>query len=146
MQNKLEKIFNYETISYLICGILTTLLDWAIFAFFKERFQMDYRICTVLSWFGAVIFAYAVNKLIVFKNFRFDLSTLLREWWSFFSARLITGILVMLLMVLMVDILMFKRIYWQNIQVGEYLAKFITSVFNMVANYLFSKFWIFKKA
>ena len=63
-----KKCVNYETVSYLICGILTTLVDWGVFGVLNESVQMDYRISTALSWLAAVIFAYVSNKLVVFRK------------------------------------------------------------------------------
>lgn len=140
-----EKCVNYETISYLVCGVLTTLVDWGVFSMLNERWQMDYRISTAVSWLAAVLFAYVVNKLVVFRNFRFQLSCLWKEWWAFFAARAVSGILVMLFMILLVDLFHWGAFQVGALQAGLYLAKAVVSVINLVLNYLFSKLWIFKK-
>ncbi len=74
-----KKCVNYETISYLICGILTTLVDWVSFWLMNEQWNLDYRLSTALSWLAAVVFAYVVNKLIVFRNYQFKPSHLWKE-------------------------------------------------------------------
>ncbi len=140
-----KKCVNYETVSYLVCGVLTTLADWCVFGLLNERWQMDYRISTALSWLAAVCFAYVVNKLIVFRNFQFRPSCLWREWWAFFAARAASGILVMLLMILLVSLLGWGEFQIGGLQAGLYLAKAVVSVINLVLNYLFSKLWIFKR-
>lgn len=144
-KNIKDKLVNYETISYLICGILTTLVDWCSFSVMNEQFRLDYRVSTALSWFAAVIFAYIVNKLIVFKNFQFNPAHLWKEWWIFFSARVLSGVLTMLLMILMVDIFHWGDIRLGGWSIGLYAAKAVVSAVNLVLNYLFSKWWIFKK-
>lgn len=141
-----HKFINYETIAYLICGVLTTLVDWLVFALLNERLQADYRLSTAVSWISAVIFAYVVNKLIVFKNFQFRPSHLWKEWWSFFAARSVSGVMVMLLMIFFVDLLHWGEFCLGSLEVGLYLAKAIISFVNLVVNYIFSKLWIFKKA
>lgn len=138
-----KNIINYETISYLICGVLTTLVDWGIFGIMNETFQADYRVSTAVSWIAAVIFAYLVNKLIVFRNFQFYPGYLWKEWWSFFAARAFSGVFVMLLMMVMVDMLHWKDFLIGEIQAGVYLAKAVVSAVNLVVNYMFSKLWIF---
>ena len=140
-----KKCVNYETVSYLICGILTTLVDWGVFGVLNESVQMDYRISTALSWLAAVIFAYISNKLVVFRNYRFQPAYLWREWWSFFAARAFSGILTMILMIVLVDILGWGEIYAGELAAGLYLAKAVVSAVNLVVNYVFSKLWIFKK-
>ena len=145
LQKVWKKCVNNETISYLICGILTTLVDWVSFWMMNERGQIDYRISTALSWMAAVIFAYVVNKLIVFRNFQFRPSYLWKEWWIFFAARAFSGVLVMILMILMVDVFHWGEFRIGDVQVGLYLAKGVVSGVNLVVNYVFSKLWIFKK-
>lgn len=140
-----DKCVNYETISYIICGVLTTLVDWAVFGVLNERWQADYRIATGLSWLAAVLFAYVVNKVIVFRNFRFRPSYLWKEWWAFFAARVFSGVLVMVLMILMVDVLNWKEFRIGALQAGLYLAKAAVSVIGLALNYMFSKLWIFKR-
>ena len=71
LQKIYRKIVNYETMSYLICGVLTTVVDWVVFWVLYERCQMDHKISTAVSFMAAVLFAYVVNKLIVFRNFQF---------------------------------------------------------------------------
>lgn len=140
-----KKCVNYETISYLICGILTTLVDWVSFWLMNERWNLDYRLSTALSWLAAVVFAYVVNKLIVFRNYQFKPSHLWKEWCSFFTARALSGVLVMLLMIAMVDVLHWGEFRIGEIEAGLYLAKAVVSAVNLVVNYVFSKLWIFKK-
>ena len=143
MSGKLKKMINYETISYLIAGVLTTLVDYVVFAVVNEWMQGQggfsqsaaVMTATVVSWVAAVLFAYIVNKLVVFRNYNFRPSYLAGEAAGFFAARLISGIITIFLMWLMAD-----RFGW-----NEYLAKILTSVFNMVFNYAASKLWIFKK-
>lgn len=140
-----QRWINAEIIAYVLCGVLTTLVDWLVFALLNEHLKTDYRVATALSWLCAVIFAYIVNKLVVFKNYQFQPARLFKEWWSFFAARAVSGVMVMVMMVFFVDVLLWKNIYLGNLTLGVYLAKAIVSVINLVVNYVFSKWWIFKK-
>ena len=63
-----KKCVNYETISYLICGVLTTVVDFASYTVFRKM-SMGVGTSQALSWVAAVLFAYIVNKIIVFRNF-----------------------------------------------------------------------------
>ena len=140
-----EKCVNYETVSYFICGVLTTLVDWGVFGLLNEGVQMDYRISTAISWFGAVVFAYVSNKLVVFRNYQFQPAYLWKEWWSFFAARAFSGILTMILMIVLVDTLSWGTFYLGGFEAGLYLARAVVSAVNLVVNYVFSKLWIFKR-
>ncbi|MCI8831889.1 MAG: GtrA family protein [Lachnospiraceae bacterium] len=128
-----KKCVNYETVSYVICGVLTTLVDWVVYAAMCES-GIDYKIAQAVSWIAAVAFAYLVNKVIVFRNFNFWPSYLWKEFSAFVACRGVSGILTWLMMVGMVD--------WMKW--NKYLAKLITSAVNLIMNYVFSKLWIFK--
>ena len=144
MKEKWKKILNYETVSYVIAGVLTTAVDYIVFALVNEGMQRSGHFsentaimtATVLAWFCAVVFAYITNKLLVFRNYRFAPSYLAKEAAGFFAARLISGIITILLMWVMTDLG----------SINEYIAKILTSAFNLVFNYVASKLWIFKKA
>ena len=96
-----KKCVNYETISYLICGILTTAVDFVSYAMFR-RMDMGVGMAQAFSWGAAVLFAYVVNKLIVFKNYDLRPSYLMKEAGAFLMTRGISGVAVWLLMVVMV--------------------------------------------
>ena len=138
-----KKILNYETISYVIAGVMTTAVDYIVFALVNESLKRDMGIsevdaamaATVVSWILAVLFAYVTNKLLVFRSFDFHPSYLMKEISAFFAARLLSGLITMAMMWIMVD-----AFAW-----NEYIAKILTSVFNMVFNYVASKLYIFKK-
>lgn len=142
MNSIINKFINRETISYLIVGILTTIVDYVVFAICNVTFQKNgmnlqtaVTIATVVSWSAAVIFAYITNKLFVFRNFNFSLAWLSREFTSFVAARLMSGVISVVLMWILPSMC----------GVNEYIAKIATSVFNVVFNYVASKLFIFKK-
>lgn len=129
-----NKLANRETISYVIFGILTTLVDWVTYTF-CWRLGMDYRISTAVSWCTAVLFAYVTNKLFVFQSWDMSLKLLWHEFVSFVGCRAATGIFTMAAMIVMVD----------YAHLNEFLGKLIVSVISLAFNYVFSKLFIFKK-
>lgn len=133
-----KKCVNYETISYLICGVLTTVVDFASYTVFRKM-SMGVGTSQALSWVAAVLFAYIVNKIIVFRNFNMHPGYLSKEGSAFFAARAISGAATWILMVVMV------KLGGDRGFVYEMFCKLTASVINMVANYVFSKLWIFKK-
>ena len=122
-----DKCFNYETISYVICGVLTTVVDFVSYSMLRQA-DVDVALSQALSWAAAVLFAYVVNKLVVFRNFNFTPPYLLREAGSFLAARVFSGVLTWVLMVGL-----------------ELFCKAVVSAVNLVLNYVASKMWIFKK-
>ena len=138
-----QKVLNYETISYLIAGVLATLVDLGVFTLLNEALGRSGKldeitavmIAQVSSWAAAVLFAYITNKLLVFRNYDFSPSHLAAEASSFLAARVLSGLLVTLVIWVMVDLA----------GIDEYIAKLVTTVINVVFNYVASKLFIFKK-
>lgn len=128
------KYVNRESISYLIFGVLTTLVDWVVYAVLW-RLGTDYRISTIISWCAAVLFAFVTNKLIVFQSFERSPSLLWKEFVSFVTCRAATGVVALLGMIVMVDYL----------HQGEFVGKLVVSAISLILNYVFSKLFIFKK-
>ncbi|WP_367941681.1 GtrA family protein [Enterocloster citroniae] len=133
-----KKCVNYETVSYLICGVLTTAVDFAVYTVLRNV-DVGVGVSQALSWLAAVLFAYVVNKLIVFRNYNMRPSYLAREVGTFVAARAFSGVVTWVLMVVMV------RLGGDRGFIYELFCKFTSSVINMVLNYVFSKLWIFKK-
>ena len=132
-----EKCVNYETVSYLICGFLTTAVDFAVYTVLRQM-DIGVGISQALSWMAAVLFAYVVNKLVVFRNYNMRPSYLVKEAGAFVEARAFSGVVTWVLMVVMV------KLGGDRGFVYELFCKFTSSVLNMVLNYVFSKLWIFK--
>ena len=133
----LGKLFNYEMISYILCGIATTAVSYGVYFLVRVFFPEDYGILVsqVISWIAAVLFAYVVNKIFVFDSPGWDTRTLIREFIPFITARLLSFGFDTLFMYLTVGILRWN----------EPLMKLLSNVVVLLANYFASKFIIFKK-
>lgn len=133
MQKNKEKIF--ELIRYLIVGVLTTVVSLAIYyglvyTFLNPENVAELQIANVISWIGSVIFAYVTNRLFVFKSKN---QNKLKEATSFVGSRVLTLIMDMAIMFIGVTILS------QN----DKIIKLISQVVIIVANYVFSKLFVF---
>ena len=133
----LGKLFNYEMISYILCGAATTVVNYVVYFIVRVFFPADYGILVaqVISWIAAVLFAYVVNKVFVFDSPNWDRKTLLREFLPFLTARLLSFGFDTLFVYVTVGILRWN----------EPLMKILSNVFVLVANYFASKFIIFRK-
>lgn len=133
---KITKIYNKykEIINYLIAGVLTTAVSILSYELFKNIFNIHYIISNVLSWIIAVTFAYIVNSKYVFESNKKDKQKI-KEFVSFVSCRILSLLIETLSMYLMVDIIK------TNSDIAKIIAQFIV----LVLNYLFSKFFTFKK-
>lgn len=128
------KFVNYETISYLIFGVLTTIINYAAFVV-CQSLNIHYLIGTIIAWVLAVLFAYVTNKLFVFKSKSWKREIIVKEFTSFIACRLVSGAFDLGFMALSVEIL----------SMNESIAKLVSNVFVVLANYAFSKIFIFRK-
>jgi len=131
----IKRFINKETISYTIFGVLTTVVDFAVFSLLHYGLSINEIIANTIAWLFAVATAYITNKLFVFSSKSFDLKTLKHELPSFVAARIFSLIVT--------DIfLAFAGLIGMNML----FAKLLISVFVIISNYIFSKLFIFKKS
>lgn len=129
-----NKFVSREAVSYIIFGVLTTLMDWIAYTICWQA-GMDYRISTAVSWCVAVLFAFVTNKLFVFQSWDLGATHLWKEFVSFVGCRAAIGVFTMITMIVLVDYMDFN----------EFMGKLIVSAISLVLNYIFSKLFIFKK-
>ncbi|MCC0635112.1 MULTISPECIES: GtrA family protein [unclassified Clostridioides] len=123
-----------ETILYLFFGAFTTLVNIVSYLFFTRVISFDFMVANALAWILAVLFAYVTNKFFVFESKKVEIKFLFKEFLSFVSFRLLSGIIEMVIMYIMVDLLF----------VNDLIVKIFTNIVVIVLNYLFSKMIIFK--
>lgn len=136
---KLHALFRKyrELIAYVIVGGLTTVVSMALYygstwAFLDGSDALQVQIANVISWVGAVAFAYVTNRVFVFQSHS---TAVFREIVSFVSSRVLTLLLDMGCMWLMVT----------AIGVDHRIAKLVSMVLVTVGNYVISKLLVFKK-
>lgn len=130
-----DKVMNREVISYLIFGVLTTLVNWVVYAA-MVKVHIDYRIATAAAWAVSVLFAFIVNKIFVFQSYNLRPAYVMKEIMSFVACRAVSGVMEMVFMIVMVS--------W--IHMDEYISKIAVSVIVVIVNYVFSKLFIFRKS
>ncbi len=133
IQTILQALVNYETISYVIVGVLTTVISIAVFAVCHRRLKYGTVPSNIISWIIAVAFSFVANKIFVFQSASWAFSVVFRELVSFVSARLVTLLFDVTFVYITVD-----RMKWNDI-----LSKFCSNVVVMILNYLASKLLIF---
>ena len=85
-----------EAVRYVIFGVLTVIVSWVSYASFV-LVGIDLAVSNILSWFTAVIFAFFVNKIYVFRHTGSSSLKLGEELLSFFAGRMLTGIIAALM-------------------------------------------------
>ena len=131
-----------EILLYLLFGVATTAVNFAVYSVAVELLHWDLTLGNAVAWLCAVIFAFITNKLLVFNSRSFRCLTLLKEGLSFFGARAASGVIEVVVppwlygLGLTADLFGIKGI----------TAKLLVSVIVIVLNYIFSKWWTFRKS
>lgn len=136
MDKAKELIIKYkEVISYLIFGVLTTVVNFIVYFLFARVFRVDDIISNVIAWVLSVLFAYITNKIYVFESKTTERKEIFREITSFFSCRALSGVMDVGLFALGVKLL----------AMNDLIMKIITQILVVILNYVFSKVFIFRK-
>ncbi len=126
---------NRQWIDYIIVGLLTTLVNFSIFYFFDTLLGISYLIANAISIGAAILFAFIMNKLFVFKSKTTNAKMLMREFTAFVGFRMGSGLYDMLSMWILVSFFDFNT----------NLSKVLTEVVVVLLNYASSKFIVFRK-
>ena len=123
-----------EMIQYIIWGVLSAILNVGLFQILILG-SVDYRIANLITIIVVKIFCYVTNKFFVFRTPYEGLKVLLKEMMAFIFARGVTSILDYVGVLVLVEL----------VNCREMLSKCIMAVVVVVVNYIFSKFFVFKK-
>ncbi len=110
-----------EMILYLFFGVLTTLVNWAAYWLLTDLLHVHYMASTVVSQLLAILFAYVTNRTWVFES-------------KVHGARGVSLLLDMGCMFVGVDLL----------HMNDKVMKVFASVLIVIANYIFSKLFVFR--
>lgn len=150
----IKKLINKETVTYLVFGVLTTVVNFGVFKVFDMIFtsatETDLTLVTnVIAWIAAVVFAYVTNKLFVFESKSWRPDVLRKEIPSFVGARLLSLGIEELGLLIFITWLGFDEFVLEIFPGfalgGKMLVKIALAVIVVVVNYIFSKFIIFGK-
>lgn len=125
-----------ELVSYLVFGVLTTLVNIVCYGLLAKILHMDFKLATTIAWIVSVLFAFITNKLYVFNSRSLEAKTLIKEFLSFFFFRFLSYLIDLGTMILLVD--------W--LKQDDFVAKIIANVIVVIVNFFASKLFIFKKA
>lgn len=124
-----------ELIDYIVFGAATTIVNIAVFFLLDTILSIPYLIANAAAIIISILFAFYTNKKYVFKSHAPTVKAAFREFYLFVGFRLVSGLLDMLSMWLLVD----------GLSMGTNTAKIVTQFIVVALNYLFSKFFVFKK-
>lgn len=139
MKNKLKPrhkfLIKYQIKSYVIFGILTTLINYIVYIIAVKLFNIYYVIGNIIAWVVAVLFAFVTNKFYVFRSKKKNFEIIFNEFYKFTIARILTGLMETGLLWVLVDFL----------KQSDLIMKIITNIFVIISNFILNKFLVFKK-
>lgn len=150
MLQKIKKLLSdkkqmMELVRYVIAGGLTSLLSLAISYGFMMLLAADHTvnganseqmlISNAISWVVAVVFAFWINRRMVFRVQDTTRENKWREFIDFIAARAASGVLLELGVAALL----------KYIGITNTFNRLIILVLVTVFNYVASKFWVFKK-
>lgn len=115
-----------RVISFIFFGCLATVLNVGLYYLFRFV-GISVQVSTIFAWFFCVLFAYFTNKRYVFAA---QGSNFVREILLFYSSRVFSGILDVLVMSLLVDTFHFNEI------VSKIADEILVSAFNFAFSFL----------
>lgn len=133
----INKVFTKEIILYVIFGVLTTVVSLLTYyicvgTFLNAENPVQLQIANIIAWVVSVAFAYITNRKFVFESKN---QNKISEATKFVTSRIATLLMDMFIMFLGVTIL----------KLNDKIIKLISQVVVIVANYAFSKIFVFKK-
>lgn len=147
-----EKLLQYEIVSYLVFGVLTTVVNFITYmiigVFAGENYEekvlftvgsFDFHLILLMNaaaWIVSVLFSFITNKLFVFESSLWTGRVFLKEFFSFIGARVISF--------LVFEELIFG-ILVSGLGIKDIIAKLAVAVFVVIFNYVASKLVIFRK-
>ena len=170
MKEKLKEIYQKhgQLIRYLLFGLVTMVVSFGVFyavIYISTHFlgalehgkdsvrYLAWNVtANILKWCSGVLVAFYTNKKWVFTDADKDVSTA-KQLFVFAEGRVLTLIMAMILQYLLE--LLFAAVITADVTVlgltfsaeiiGTTVALFIYSVIEVIANYFFSKIFVFKK-
>ena len=126
-----------EIFRYLIVGGLTTVVSLGVYygcvlTFLDPKDPLQLQTANIISWIAAVTFAFFANRIFVFRSTG---AGILREAGAFYLARVGTLLMDMAIMFIGVTLMGYS----------DKVMKLVVQVVVTIANYVFSKLFVFRK-
>ncbi len=142
LKKLIRYLFSREVITYVIAGVLATLVNLAIFALLSRVFGHDrWWASNLPAIVAAILFAFFTNRIFVFQSH----GPIFQEMGKFFLSRIFVSLLFEYgAMFLLYNIIGLKSI-WHLYQWEISVSKLLTQVLVMIGNYVISKWFVFNR-
>ena len=142
-----------EILRYLSCTVVITTISWGSYAIFVDKCHWSIFVSNLLSWLIATLSSFFVNKLWVFRSYTFEKKAFFKEFTTFFSSRIISGVLEVFGVPLLEKVHFDSPFYALADKLGlkaEFFhtngiySKIAMGIIVLILNYIFAKLLVFK--
>ncbi len=133
--SKLNKVKDNQMIRYIFCGGCTTAVNVVLFYLLRVILELPLFLSNFISISMAILFAFIVNKVIVFDSQNRNKNNTTKELMLFLSMRLVSMAIEIVGIWFAVDILL----------VSDISSKIMMQAVVITFNFFFSKYIVFKK-
>lgn len=134
MEKIIKKLCTKETISYLIFGVLTTLVNIVVSTILVKAFQVEGNLASTIGIIISILFAYFTNRKMVFNSTAETAKEKWAEFLKFILGRSFTMVIEM------AGVFLFYTI----LHVEYVITKVSITVVVVILNFFISKFFAFK--
>lgn len=124
-----------DIVTYIAFGLLTTAVNYVVFICGCELLKLSAAVSNIVAWVVAVLFAFLTNKPFVFQSKSWSRKVVIPEFVKFVTGRIGSGVMETVFLFVTVDCM-----NWNGT-----ILKITASGLVMVLNYIFGKFFAFKK-
>ena len=144
LKELIKKICNKEVISYLIFGVLTTIVNIVVSYILNAFLHIEENISSTIGIIVCVLFAYFTNRKWVFNSSANTIKEKWVEFGKFILGRSVTMLIEIIGVFLLVDI--FKAFYGMfSDDIAFLINKCIITIIVIILNFFISKFFTFKE-
>lgn len=139
----IKKVCSKEVISYIIFGILTTLVNIIISYILKAIFHIEGNIASTIGIICSILFAYFTNRKWVFHSYANTFKEKSIEFGKFILGRAFTMVIEIIGVFVLNDIVhSFYGIFSDNM--AYLINKVLITIIVIILNFFISKFFAFK--
>lgn len=144
VKEMIKKVCTKEVITYIIFGILTTIVNIVISYLLKAIWQVEGNLASTIGIICSILFAYITNKIWVFESKAKGMKENAIEFVKFILGRAFTMIIEIVGVFILNDgIHLFYGMLTDNM--AYLINKCMITVIVIILNFFISKFFAFKK-
>ncbi len=144
VKEMIKKVCTKEVITYIIFGVLTTIVNIVISYLLKAIWQVEGNLASTIGIICSILFAYITNKIWVFESKAKGMKENAIEFVKFILGRAFTMLIEIVGVFILNDgIHLFYGMLTDNM--AYLINKCMITVIVIILNFFISKFFAFKK-